>query len=294
MNDVVLLLTLVVHYLYLPIEMTHAKLIDDVTVGEAIPMEKVLTQQPEEHWVRPLPRRSRYELAVPEECNKTSEELVKVAAYAEVNYMQINKKKTKVILFNPRRRTLDFQPEVRLGSETLEVVNQLRLVGLEIADDLTWHRNTQSLVRRAFSKVWILRRLRALGASRKSMLLIYYRHIRSILEFGVPAWNGALTIKEGLKLERVQKVALRLIFGFGLSYRKILEKNNLERLADRRERLCLNFAKKATKHVKFKGWFKQSSGTIGKASYCETVARRKKLLKSPIPYLTRLLNKNNM
>ena len=71
--------------------------------------------------------------------------------------MQVNKKKTKAILFNPKRRTLDFQPEIKVGTETLEVVNQIRLVGLELSDDLTWHKNTASLVRRAYAKVWMLR-----------------------------------------------------------------------------------------------------------------------------------------
>ena len=112
------------------------------------------------------------------------------------------------------------------------------------------------------------------------------------MEFGVPTWNGAVTSKEALKLERVQRIAARLIFGFSLSYRKILAGNNLERLSDRRERLCLNFAKKAVKHVKFRDWFKQSNST-GRVKYCDTVARKKQLWKSPILYLTRLLNKNN-
>ena len=207
---------------------------------------------------------------MPDELNQTTQELAKISEYVEQNFMQINKKKTKAILFNPKRRTLDFQPEVKVGSETLEVVSQIKLVGLELTDDLTWHRNTLSLVRRAYAKIWMLRRLKVMGASRVAMLLIYYRHIRSILEFGVPAWNSALTEKEAAKIERVQRVAVKLIFGFGISYRKILKNNNLERLVDRRERLCLNFARKAIKHKKFQGWFKRKSGP-GRAEYCETV-----------------------
>ena len=138
--------------------MTHGKLIDDATVGEAIPMEKVLTEQPEEYWTRPVPWRSWYELAVPDDLNKTTQELKRVSEYAERNYMQINRKKTQVIFFNPKRRTIDFQPVVKVGQETLEVVSQIRLVGLELTDDLTWKKHTQSLVRRAYAKIWMLRR----------------------------------------------------------------------------------------------------------------------------------------
>ena len=129
-------------------------------------------------------------------------------------------------------------------------------------------------------------------ASQKTMLLIYYRHIRSILEFGVPAWNSALTGIEAAKIERVQRVAFKLIYGFGISFNKILLNNKLERLTDRREKLCLNFAKKALRHEKFKSWFKKKSGP-GRAQYCEAISRRKQLAKSPVPYFTRILNSNN-
>ena len=93
----------------------------------------------------------------------------------------------------------------------MEVIDEIKLVGLIITDDLSWTKNTDSLVRRAFAKVWILRRLKALGALRKSLLLVYYRHVRSILEFGAPAWNGAITTREAAKLERevLSKIAYR-------------------------------------------------------------------------------------
>ena len=61
------------------------------------------------------------------------------------------------------------------------------------------------------------------------------------------------------------------------------------------ERDCLNLASKALKHKKFQSWFKQLNcdNPAGKALYAETLPRQKRLSKSPIPYLTRLLNKNN-
>ena len=108
----------------------------------------------------------------------------------------------------------------------------------------------------------------------------------------MPAWNGALTVKEAAMIERVQRVAVKLIYGFKLSYSRILEKSKLEKLTDRRERMCLNFASKALKHPRFRGWFKRIDGP-GRAQYCEAITRRKQLEKSSIPYMTRLLNQHN-
>ena len=40
---------------------------------------------------------------------------------------------------------------------------------------------------------------------------MYTKHCRSILEYAVPAWQGAVTAQEKQDIERVQKVALRII-----------------------------------------------------------------------------------
>ena len=96
-------------------------------------------------------------------------------------------------------------------------------------------------------------------------------------------------------MEQVQKVTLRLIYGRILSYTKLLKIEKLDTLANKSEKLCLNFAKKAAQHPKFKNWFKQinpGQPLIG-AKYAESISRHKRLLKSLIPYFTKLLKKNN-
>ena len=111
--------------------------------------------------------------------------------------------------------------------------------------------------------------------------------MRSILEFGSPAWNGAIKKK---KLERVQRVALSLIYGRNLTYEKLLALSKVDRLETRRKRLSLNFARKAVKHPKFKSWFKQTDPNQPgqRAHYATSLGRQKKILRSPIPYLTNL------
>ena len=209
--------------------------------------------------------------------------------------MKINSKKTKVLLFIPSKRRIDFQPEINLDGNLLDVIDQTRLVGFVLTDDLNWKKNTESLVTRAYAKMWILRRLKTLGASRRMLRLTYFQHIRSILEFGSPAWSCAITQIESEKLERVQKVALRLIYGRNISYKKLLILSNLTKLDVRREKLSLQFAKKASKHPKFKHWFKVTNPEqpTERAHYAPTISRNKKLLKTPIPYFTKLLNINN-
>ena len=80
------------------------------------------------------------------------------------------------------------------------------------------------------------------------------------------------------------------------SYDEALDKTKLERLDKRRIVLSLNFAKKATKHPEHSKWFsKQDVNTNVKTralkpQYKPVQARTNRLLKSPVPYLTQLLN----
>ena len=116
------------------------------------------------------------------------------------------------------------------------------------------------------------------------------------MEFGAPAWDGALSRRDGIRLERVQRTDLRIIFAckWG-SFSKFLEDNNIEKLDSRRKKLVLNFAKKALSHDKFKSWFKPTDNVnmFNRTKYEPAIARTVNLRRSPIPHLTNILNLNN-
>ena len=72
--------------------------------------------------------------------------LEEVITYAKNNFMKINPTKSKIMLFNPKRRKVDFYPNITLNGDRLEVKTQMRLVGLILSDDLMWKANTDSLI----------------------------------------------------------------------------------------------------------------------------------------------------
>ena len=77
------------------------------------------------------------------------------------------------------------------------------------------------------------------------------------------------------------------------SYQNALKKVSLEDLESRRDKLCTKFAKKSDKHEKHKNWFKPKPNIYTRQKqdkYCKIVARTGRLKKSPISYMTDLLN----
>ena len=111
---------------------------------------------------------------------------------------------------------------------------------------MSWISNTELMVQKANKRMWFLRRLKYMGAPDMDLIDVYIKHIRSVLELAVPAWHGAITQAERVTIERIQKSASNIILGESyVSYRQSLRTLNLESLQVRRDRLCLNFAKKS-------------------------------------------------
>ena len=85
---------------------------------------------------------------------------------------------------------------------------------------------------------------------------IYYSRIRCKLEQSAAVWSSSLTKKNSDDLERVQKSAIRIILGKPYeSYSQTLKELVIMRLSERREIICLKFAKNSLRLDNFKRLF---------------------------------------
>ena len=88
------------------------------------------------------------------------------------------------MVFNPCS-SIDFSPEFSLENNDLEVVDEMRLLGIVIQSDLKWTANTENMVQKANKRIWILRRLKNLGAKQTDLIDVYIKQISSVLELGM-------------------------------------------------------------------------------------------------------------
>ena len=147
---------------------------------------------------------------------------------------------------------------------------------------------------KAYSRVWMLRRLKTLGTEKSDLLDVYIKQVRSILEFAVPVWHPSLTLADKANLECVQKTVLHVILGENYhDYKDALKETNLESLEERRTKLCEKFSFKAVKHKKHNNWFKENTKITKtrqvQPKLCPVISRTICFQKSPISYLTDLL-----
>ena len=115
-------------------------------------------------------------------------------------------------------------------------------------------------------------------------------------EYAVPIWNGALAKKYSERIEKVQKIVLKLLLRQKYtSYTEACENFKLDKLSDRRHKMCLKFALKE---------FKKESNIFNKINHkSRRKVSKKKLVQEPksrtqrhysscYAYLSRLLNEN--
>ena len=107
------------------------------------------------------------------------------------------------------------------------------------------------LVKKAYQRMVILHKLYSFKMPVCELVNIYILYLRSILEQSCQVWHFAITEEENNELERVQKVACKVILDSEYTdYETALEILSLEKLRDRRDQLCLRFAKNVSNLIK--------------------------------------------
>ena len=143
-----------------------------------------------------------------------------------------------------------------------------------------------------------MRMLVEFNVPRQDLITIYILYIRSVLEQSCQVWRSSLSFENVTDLERVQKNALKIfVKGDYVSYEHALETVDLACLVERRDKLCLKFAKACLKNENVKNMFPLNDipyhvDTREREAYKVTMARTERLKKSSVPYMQRLLNDN--
>ena len=147
-----------------------------------------------------------------------------------------------------------------------------------------------------FLQMQILRIAASFGAPLEDKKQIYISYVRSVLEQSCQIWNSRLTEENSIDLERVQKSAVRIILNKPYeNYYEALDLLGLESLKDRREHLCLKFAKKCLVNEKTENIFpltkkQHNMETRKEEKFKVNFAKTERYRKSSIPYMQRLMN----
>ena len=224
---------------------------------------------------------------------QTQGHLDKICKWTKENEMKINCTKSNYMIFN-FSKNYQFNTRLHMENNLLAQVRETKLLGVIIREDLKWHSNTASIVVRCYQRMMILRNLYTFSVPVADMVNIYCMYIRSVAEQSSVVWSSSLTSGEEYDLERIQKVALRIILKENyLNYEEALYLTNLQTLKARRAQLCKTFAIKCTRNERTKSMFPlrdQIFQTRNPEKYEVTRAKTSRLANSAIPSMQRQLN----
>ena len=185
-----------------------------------------------------------------------------------------------------------------LKDKVIETVTDTKLLGTIITNNLKWNKNTKHLVKKAYSRMELLRKVSEFCKSVQDRLHIYKTYVRSVVEQSSVVWHSSLTRQNTTALERVQRVAVRIILEGKHSYKEGLTILNIPTLKERREILTARFANKCLKNKNTSDMFKlnilktnMKLRNINK--FREVQSKTSRLYKSALPYMTRVLNKEH-
>ena len=181
----------------------------------------------------------------------------------------------------------------------MEVLNKTKLLGTIITSDLRWNENTDKIVKDANKRMKLLHVASKFINNNQDLVYLYKTFVRSVLEVSAVVWHSSLSKINSSDLERVQKSALKVILKENYKdYKSALSQLNLQTLSKRREILCLKFAKKCLKLEKFKNLFPLNKKLHNMSKrkgrkFFQVKTNTERYMKSSIPYMQKLLNKED-
>ena len=192
---------------------------------------------------------------IPNENLKSQKYLDQINNWTNEHKMVINAKKTKAMMFNFTHNH-QFTTRLQLQGQNIEVVEEMKILGTIVKNNLSWDENCQNLIRKVNARMQLLRTILTFGASNEEMVHLWIIFCRSVLEQSCVLWHNSLTAENTDDLERTQKSFAKLVLkGKYTNYENALIKLNLLNLRERRSELCLKFANDGIKNKKMNDLF---------------------------------------
>jgi len=160
-----------------------------------------------------------------------------VMNWSKNNRVQLNPDKCKEfrITFARKQETI-YEPIVVDGKE-LELVNNTKLLGVIISNNLTWNDHINEVIRKVSKRLYFLIQLKRANVAARDLVLFYSTCIRSIIDYAIPVFYHALPQYLKEELIRLEKRAVSIILP-GLTYSLACIELGIKPISDHHKELC--------------------------------------------------------
>ena len=105
----------------------------------------------------------------------TQSNLDKISVWTENNLMLLNKSKTNYLIFSRARE--DFASRLTVDSTHIDRKTETKLLGVWLEESGKWEKNTKEILKRAYSRVSMLTKLKYAGVRTEDLLHNYKQFV---------------------------------------------------------------------------------------------------------------------
>ncbi|TWW67098.1 hypothetical protein D4764_02G0001390 [Takifugu flavidus] len=123
------------------------------------------------------------------------------------NNLQINAGKTKELVVDLRRGNNPPPAPVNILGTDVDVVESYKYLGAHLNNNLDWSHNTDALVKKGKSRLFLLRRLRSFGVQGPLLRTFYDSVVGSAIFYGIVCWSNSITYRDRKRMDRLVRRA---------------------------------------------------------------------------------------
>ncbi|KAL0175584.1 hypothetical protein M9458_027914, partial [Cirrhinus mrigala] len=138
------------------------------------------------------------------------EEVAQLAKWCGANNLSLNVSKTKEVVMDFRRNSVDHRP-LTIDSSAVERVSSTKFLGVHITENLTWTTNVTSLNKKGQQRLHFLRRLKRASLPPPILTTFYRGTIESVLTSCITVWYGNCSAADRKTLQRTVNTAAKII-----------------------------------------------------------------------------------
>ncbi|XP_051920057.1 uncharacterized protein LOC127599886 [Hippocampus zosterae] len=126
--------------------------------------------------------------------------------WCQQNLLQINPRKTKELVVDFCKKKSSPTP-MNIQGMDIERVTSYKYLGVLLNDKLDWSTNTDTLIRKGQSRLFLLRKLRSFGVQGSLLKTFYNSVVASAIYYGIVCWSGSISARDRKRLERLVRKA---------------------------------------------------------------------------------------
>lgn len=136
----------------------------------------------------------------------------KLGTYSKTWRMTFNARKTKYLVVHRGRQ---HNSALTMNGERIEETRNAKYLGVTFNNRGSAKDHVDDIARRAGQRLGFLNTLKKAKVIPPEFVLFAYKvYIRPIIEYAYPAWCGGLTKADMMKLERIQRRAIKIAYGW--------------------------------------------------------------------------------